>query len=76
MAEIGKLLIFVGITIFLIGVVFLVLPKVDFRGLPGDIYIKKDNFVFFFPIVTSIVISILLTVVLSIIFAIFGKKGN
>ncbi|MCD6461031.1 DUF2905 domain-containing protein [bacterium] len=31
---------------------------------PGDIYIKKDNFSFSFPIVTCIIISIILTVLM------------
>jgi hypothetical protein len=32
--------------------------------LPGDIAIKRGNFTFYFPIVTSIVLSILLTLLL------------
>ena len=30
--------------------------------LPGDLFIKRDNFTFYFPITTSIVISIVLSV--------------
>ncbi len=37
--------------------------------LPGDIYIKRDNFVFYFPITTSI----LLSVVASLLFYIFFR---
>lgn len=32
--------------------------------LPGDILIKRDNFVFYFPLMTGIVISLLLSAVL------------
>ncbi|MGC8767227.1 MAG: DUF2905 domain-containing protein [Brevinematia bacterium] len=73
MAEIGKSLLFVAAFIALVGFLLILLSKIDFRGLPGDIYVKKDNFVFFFPIVTSLVLSILLSIVLSILFSIFRK---
>lgn len=32
--------------------------------LPGDIVVRRSNFTFYFPIVTSILLSVLLTVVL------------
>lgn len=35
-----------------------------FRGLPGDIVIKRDNFTFIFPIVSMIVLSAILTLIL------------
>jgi hypothetical protein len=38
--------------------------------LPGDIYIKKENFTLYFPLATSI----LLSVVLSLILFLIGKK--
>ncbi len=31
--------------------------------LPGDIIIRRENFVFYFPVVTMIIISLLLTLV-------------
>jgi hypothetical protein len=39
--------------------------KVPWIGkLPGDIYIKRENFTFYFPLATSIVISIILSLIL------------
>ncbi|MEN2998717.1 MAG: DUF2905 domain-containing protein [Brevinematia bacterium] len=73
MAEIGKFFLILGLAIAFVGILFMLLPKIDFKGLPGDIFIKKDNFVFFFPIVTSIVLSILLSIVLTVIFSLFRK---
>lgn len=73
MSEVGRVLVFLGIVITIMGILFLVFPKLNFKGLPGDIYIKKDNFVFFFPIVTSIVLSIVLSVILSMLFYLFRK---
>ncbi|MEK7773306.1 MAG: DUF2905 domain-containing protein, partial [Deltaproteobacteria bacterium] len=32
--------------------------------LPGDIYYKKDNLVFYFPLATSIIVSIILSLIL------------
>ncbi|MFA5114587.1 MAG: DUF2905 domain-containing protein [Candidatus Omnitrophota bacterium] len=45
--------------------------KVPFLGkLPGDVYIHRKNFTFYFPIATSILISI----VLSLIFWLWSKR--
>ncbi len=66
---IGKFLIFLGILFLVLGVLFVVAPKIPYIGkLPGDIYIKRDNFTFYFPLVSSIIISIILTLVLNLIF--------
>jgi len=72
MEGLAKLLIGTGIIIVLTGAVFLVLLKIGFTGfrLPGDIYIKKENFTFYFPIATCI----LLSIILSIIFNFFGRR--
>jgi uncharacterized protein (UPF0305 family) len=68
--EIGKFLILVGVLILLLGFLFTFLgkiPKVPYLGkLPGDILIKKKNFVFYFPITTCIILSIILTLLLRI----------
>jgi len=68
--DFGKTLIIIGALIILAGVVFILLSKtgINMGKLPGDINIKRENFSFYFPIVTSIVISIVLTVLLNIFF--------
>jgi len=60
----GRTLIFVGLAIAAIG--FLMTLGLPFGRLPGDIAVRRGNFSFYFPIVTSIVISILLTLVLAL----------
>jgi hypothetical protein len=69
--DFAKLLIFFGIILVVIGVLFLVIPKLPYLSnlgrLPGDICIKKGNFVFYFPIVTSILLSIVLTIIINLI---------
>lgn len=61
----GKSLIIIGIIIVVIGVFAAYGPRVPWLGkLPGDIHIKKDNFVFYFPLATSIIVSIILSLIL------------
>lgn len=66
--QMGKLLIFAGIFIFIIGIVFILGDKIPYIGrLPGDIIIKKKNFTFYFPIVTSLIISLIISLILYLI---------
>jgi len=70
MPAIGKLLIFAGAILIVAGLAFLFADKIPLLGkLPGDIYIKKERFSFYFPITTSIIISI----ILAILFSLFRK---
>jgi len=63
--SIGKVLMLFGIILFILGGVFLLGAKHPWLGrLPGDIYVQKKNFTFFFPIATSILISIILSIAL------------
>lgn len=58
----GWILIIVGLIITGVGVVWLIAPSIPWLGrLPGDIAIERENFRFYFPIVTCIVISVVLT---------------
>jgi hypothetical protein len=63
--QVGKLLIFAGLFIVILGVLFLFGDKIPFLGkLPGDIYIKKKNFTFYFPIVTSLLLSLIISLII------------
>ena len=69
--ELGKTLIFIGLMVVVVGIVFMLFSKITgLPKLPGDIYIKKDNFTFYFPWVTSLVVSI----ILSLLFYLFFRK--
>ncbi|MEP7146895.1 MAG: DUF2905 domain-containing protein [bacterium] len=73
MQPFGKILIITGIIIFALGLLLTFSDKIPFLGkLPGDIIIKKENFTFYFPIVTSIIISI----ILFLIFYLISKFKN
>ena len=66
--QLGKLLVFLGFSIAVVGGALLLLSKIPWLGqLPGDIRIERKGFSCFFPLATSIIISLLLTVVLNIV---------
>lgn len=68
----GKILIVLGISIVLLGLLFTLWNKIPFVGrLPGDLIFQKGDSHFFFPIITCILISLVLTVVLNIVFRLF-----
>mgnify|MGYP001605869445 CR=1 FL=1 len=68
----GKILIFLGVILISAGILFMFGAKIPWLGkLPGDIYIKKENFTFYFPLATSI----LLSIALSIIMLFIGRKS-
>jgi hypothetical protein len=70
-SSIGKLLMVFGVIMIIVGAFIWLGGKIPGIGrLPGDIFIKREHFTFYFPIVTCIIISI----VLSLIFGLFGRK--
>ncbi|OGW94167.1 MAG: hypothetical protein A3K16_00400 [Omnitrophica bacterium RIFCSPLOWO2_01_FULL_45_24] len=63
--SVGKVLMIFGAVLFVLGSLFLLGEKIPWVGrLPGDIYVQKKNFIFFFPIATSILLSLALSVIL------------
>ena len=62
---IGKALIIFGILLVILGIFLQFFDKIPFLGkLPGDIYIKRGNFNFYFPLTTCLLISAAITIVL------------
>ena len=66
MQELGKSLIFVGVTIAIVGAVlyFSGRANLPIGRLPGDITFRKGNFTFYAPLATSILLSIILSLIL------------
>jgi hypothetical protein len=60
----GKLLVLIGLGITALGL--LVMLGVPFGRFPGDIYVRRGNFSFYFPLATSLIVSILLTVLFTL----------
>lgn len=68
MEQIGKLLMFVGISILALGAILWLGGRLPGIGkLPGDIIIKRGNFTFYFPLATSILLSVILSVILALL---------
>jgi len=63
----GRTLVLMGAFLVLLGLVLWLGPRLwPFGRLPGDIYYQKGNFVFYFPLVTSLVLSLVLTLILNL----------
>jgi len=76
MEEIGKTLILLGIFLALTGVIIVVISKTSLPigKLPGDILVKRDNFVFYFPLGTSLLLSLLLSLFSFLLFLVMRKQ--
>ena len=60
----GKILLVTGLGVALLGLLIILIQKFYPGGrLPGDIFLRKGNFSFYFPLGASILLSILLTLV-------------
>ncbi len=75
MADLGKMLLGIGLVMVLVGGILLLVSnfagKVPWLGrLPGDIYIERGSWRFYFPLGTSI----LLSVVLSLLVWLFSRR--
>jgi hypothetical protein len=67
--QIARVLIGLGLVMLISGIIFLLISRMGFTGfrIPGDIFIKRGNFTFAFPVVTCIVISIVLSIILNLV---------
>jgi uncharacterized protein HemY len=65
MASFGKTLIYLGLFLVALGLIFSLGGKIPWLGhLPGDIYIQRERFTLYFPLTTCIIISAIITLVL------------
>jgi len=62
MHELGKLLFVLGIAMVIVGAILWKTGGLGGLGqLPGDIFVRKGNSTFYFPLVTCVIISIVLS---------------
>jgi uncharacterized protein HemY len=65
MSDLAKALIYLGLILVVLGVILALAGKLPWLGhLPGDIYIQRERFTFYFPLGTCILISVIITLVL------------
>lgn len=69
MADLGKLLVFLGGLLLVVGIALMVLGKTNLPigRLPGDIIYRGKNTTVYFPLATSILLSLVLTAVMYLI---------
>lgn len=65
MNGLGRVLIVSGLVIAAAGVLLTFADRIPWLGrLPGDFYVKRENFSFYFPLTTSILVSVVLSLLL------------
>jgi hypothetical protein len=69
MADLGKVLIFVGALAIVAGLAFILLGRANLPlgRLPGDIVYRGKHTTFYFPLATSILVSVVLSLLLYVI---------
>jgi DUF2905 family protein len=61
----GWILVILGLVTAGTGLVWILAPSIPWLGrLPGDIRIERENFRFYFPLMTCLLLSLLLTAVM------------
>ena len=58
-----KMLIYIGLIILAIGLLWPFLKELPIGRMSGDIVIKKDKFTFYFPIITCLVVSLIISII-------------
>lgn len=73
MADFGRILIIMGLTLAFAGGVILVAVRYFpwLGNLPGDFLIERDNFTFYVPFTTLLLLSLVGTLLLNIVSRIF-----
>jgi hypothetical protein len=69
MAEMGRMLVVLGVALMVIGGVVMLLGRtgLPLGRLPGDIVYRGKNTTFYFPLASCVLISVVLSIVLFLI---------
>lgn len=72
MESMARIFVGLGLLLLFMGLIFWFLSKlgsnISLFRLPGDIYIRKENFTFYFPVTTFLLLSLILTLIANLIF--------
>jgi len=64
----GWILLVLGLVLAGVGLIWILAPSIPWLGrLPGDIRIERENFRFYFPLMTCLILSVFLTLIMCII---------
>jgi hypothetical protein len=62
MPSLGRSLIMIGLLLVAVGVVVSLAPRIPWLGkLPGDIFIRREQFSLYMPLTTSLLVSLALS---------------
>jgi hypothetical protein len=69
MAEMGRMLVMLGVALVVIGGIVMLLGRTSLPlgRLPGDVLYRGKNTTFYFPLASSILLSVVLSIVLFLI---------
>lgn len=62
--DLSRVLIGLGLVLLAVGLLWPLILKIGLGRLPGDIVIQRENFTFYFPLMTSIILSVVLSLLL------------
>lgn len=69
------MLLLLGVFLLIMGGLFLTAGKYFGLGrLPGDIFIQRGNFTFYFPLLSSLLVSVVLSLLLTVVFGYLMRR--
>ena len=60
----GKVLIFIGLALVVVGLIWLAGERLGLGRLPGDIVVEREGFRLYIPLMTSLIVSVVLSLAL------------
>jgi hypothetical protein len=60
----AKVLILIGLALIVVGLIWLAGERLGLGRLPGDIVVERENFRFYFPLMTMLIVSVVLSLLL------------
>ncbi|OGC25248.1 hypothetical protein A2291_03520 [candidate division WOR-1 bacterium RIFOXYB2_FULL_42_35] len=64
----GRLILYIGVVMVLIGGFFILVAKVPWFGrLPGDFTLNRNGILIYVPITTMVLVSLVLTILMNIV---------
>jgi len=63
----ARMLIVTGVVLVVLGLLWMVGQRLGLGQLPGDLVVRRKNFTFYMPIVSSIVVSLVLTLLFNVL---------
>ena len=66
--SVGKMLLYIGILLVVVGGFFMLMAKIPWFGrLPGDFIYRREGMTLFLPITTMFLVSLVLTILLNLV---------